>query len=144
MKMSGFFKRFSHQHQAAADMTTTHEEQQQQRQQQQPISTKPVLKVTVGGSRYSREVCYACLIELPGIFQRIGHSENPQKLKAELQLALGIPLILTQARALRDRRGAMAYEKKLHKRYSKHRIIPHGYARAGSTKYYSPDAAISL
>lgn len=116
-----------------------------------PLSheSKPVLKVTVGRPRNytSDEVCYTYLMELPGHFQKIGHSNNPEKSRAELEVGLigfDLPLILTEARVFQNRRGAMAYEKKLHKRYSKHRIIPHGYARAGSTKYYSPDAAISL
>jgi len=113
------------------------------------MRVKPVLKVIVGRPRaYApNEACYTFLIELPGHFQKIGHSNNPAKIRAELEVRLtgyNVPLILTEARVFQDRRAAMAYEKKLHKRHSKHRIIPHGYARAGSTKYYSPDAEIHL
>jgi hypothetical protein len=73
---------------------------------QEQTQRKTVLKVAVGGPTYSRpELCYTYLIELPGVFQRIGNSENPGKLKEQLELDFGAPLILAQVRAFpRSRR----------------------------------------
>ena len=112
---------------------------------QEQTPRKPVLKVAVGGPTYSRpELCYTYLIELPGVFQRIGNSENPGKLKEQLELDFGAPLILAQVRAFRDRGAATYYESKLHSKYAPHRIHPSPYAKAGSKNFYSPNVEIQL
>jgi len=72
---------------------------------QEPTTTKPIVKVTVE-------------------FQRVGTSENPEKLTEGLQRAFGYELILRQARVFSDRNQAMAYENKLQKKYAAHRIPP--------------------
>jgi len=105
---------------------------------------KPILKVTIGGKYVRPEICYAYLLELPGVFQRIGTSDNPAKLTDGLQKAFGYELILRQARAFSDRNQALGYETKLHKKYSESRIAPPPFASPRSSKYYAPGVEIHL
>lgn len=114
-------------------------------------ATKPILKVTVGGPKgYNRAyVCYTYLVELPGYFQKLGHSAKPEMVRERMQADLvgccKTPLILTQVRAFRYRTDAAAYENLLHERYAKDRVMLTGYyPKIRPGKYYSPDILIHL
>ncbi|MGA8657656.1 MAG: hypothetical protein WB586_16040 [Chthoniobacterales bacterium] len=110
---------------------------------QAPTTQKPVVKVTVGGPRYGQgALFYTYLIAVPGVFQKIGHSEDPHKLAMSMLPFPG--LILLEARAFLDKRQAMAFESEVHRKYAGHRIVPPACANPRSTKYYAPGAAIHL
>jgi hypothetical protein len=66
-------------------------------------SKKPVVKITVGGPRFWGRVFFTYLLTLPGVFQKLGTSEDPEKLRAGMQRTFKGALILTEARAFRDR-----------------------------------------
>jgi hypothetical protein len=108
-------------------------------------SKKPVVKITVGGPRFWGRVFFTYLLTLPGVFQKLGTSEDPEKLRAGMQRTFKGALILTEARAFRDRGEAMEYESRVHAKYRRHRIVPpHRFANPRSTKFYSPGAEIHL
>src|SRR5258708_10512502 len=110
----------------------------------QEPTRKPILKVTIGGKYVRPEICYTYLLELPGVFQRIGTSDNPAKLTDGLQKAFGYELVLRQARVFSDRNQALGYETKLHKKYSESRITPPPFVSPRSSNNYAPGAEINL
>jgi hypothetical protein len=108
-----------------------------------PTATKPVVKVKVGGSPYRRgELCYIYLISQPGVFKKLGTSENPFILAMSMLPFPG--LILLEARAFHTRGQAMAFESQLLRKFTRHRIEPPAFANHRSRKYFSPEAEIHL
>ncbi len=106
--------------------------------------SKPVLRVKVGGGQpYRRgELCYTYLISQPGVFQKLGTSENPY---INAMSMLPFPgLVLLEARAFHSRYQAMEHESQLLRKFSRHRITPPAFANPRSKKYFSSEAEISL
>jgi hypothetical protein len=106
-------------------------------------AAKPVIKVGASGQRYTRgEVWYTYLISQPGVFKKLGTSENPQILVASMLPFPG--LILLEARAFHTKPEAVAFENQLIRDFAQYRIEPPAFANHRSRKYFDAGAEIHL